>query len=133
MKLLTLTLLFLISIKLLFCPKQYVTAAAASAKPLQLCPTLCDSIDSSPPGSSACGIFQARVLEWGAITFSEVVCQVHAFSHLNNAMIQYSKCNYKSRIMKVLKSFKYLYQGHRPRTLQSTEDKFISLKTSLYH
>ena len=42
-------------------------AAAAAAKLLQLCPTLCDPIDGSPPGSSVHGIFQARVLEWGAI------------------------------------------------------------------
>ena len=44
----------------------------AAAKSLQSCPTLCDPIDSSPPGSSVHGIFQARVLEWGAIAFSEV-------------------------------------------------------------
>ena len=36
----------------------------------QLCPTLSDPMDCSPPGSSAQGIFQARVLEWGAIAFS---------------------------------------------------------------
>ena len=36
----------------------------------QLCLTLCDPMDSSPPGSSVHGIFQARVLEWGAIAFS---------------------------------------------------------------
>ena len=36
----------------------------------QSCPTLCDPIDSSPPGSPLHGIFQARVLEWGAIAFS---------------------------------------------------------------
>ena len=34
------------------------------------CPTLCNPTDGSPPGSSICGIFQARVLEWGAIAFS---------------------------------------------------------------
>ena len=37
----------------------------------QLCPTLCDPMDCSPSGSSIHGIFQARVLEWGAITFSD--------------------------------------------------------------
>ena len=42
----------------------------ASAKSLQSCPTLCDPIDGSPPGSSVHGILQARVLEWGAIAFS---------------------------------------------------------------
>ena len=45
-------------------------AAAAAAKLLQSCPTLCDPIDSSPPGSSVPGILQARVLEWVAISFS---------------------------------------------------------------
>ena len=45
-------------------------AAAATAKSLQLCPTLCDPIDGSPPGSPAPGILQARTLEWVAISFS---------------------------------------------------------------
>ena len=43
--------------------------AAAAAKSLQSCPTPCDPIDGSPPGSSVHGIFQARVLEWVAIAF----------------------------------------------------------------
>ena len=42
-------------------------AAAAAAKLLQSCPTLCDPTDGSPPGSPVPGILQARVLEWGAI------------------------------------------------------------------
>ena len=42
----------------------------AAAKSLQSCPTLCDPIDSSPPGSSVPGILQARTLEWVAISFS---------------------------------------------------------------
>ena len=45
-------------------------AAATAAKSLQSCPTLCDPIDGSPPGSSVHGIFQARVLMWVAIAFS---------------------------------------------------------------
>ena len=45
-------------------------AAAAAAKSLQSCLTLCDPIDSSPPGSPAPGILQARTLEWVAISFS---------------------------------------------------------------
>ena len=44
--------------------------SAAAAKLLQLCPTLCDPIDGSPPGSPIPGIFQARILEWVAISFS---------------------------------------------------------------
>ena len=50
--------------------------AAAAAKSLQSCPTLCDPIDGSPPGSPVPGILQARTLEWGAIAFSEL-------NHLN--------------------------------------------------
>ena len=46
----------------------YVTAAAA--KSLQSCPTLCDPIDGSPPGSPIPGILQVRILEWVAISFS---------------------------------------------------------------
>ena len=45
-------------------------AAAAAAKSLQLCPTLCDPIDGSPPGFPVPGILQARTLEWVAISFS---------------------------------------------------------------
>ena len=43
---------------------------AAAAKSLQACPTLCDPIDGSPPGSPVPGILQARTLEWAAISFS---------------------------------------------------------------
>jgi len=48
----------------------YIWGTAAAAKSLQLCPTLCDPIDSSPLGSSVPGILQARTLEWVAISFS---------------------------------------------------------------
>ena len=44
--------------------------AAAAAKSLQSCPTLCNPIDGSPPGSPVPGILQARTLEWVAISFS---------------------------------------------------------------
>ena len=45
-------------------------AAATAAKSLQSCPTLCDPIDGSPPGSPVPEILQARILEWVAISFS---------------------------------------------------------------
>ena len=49
----------------------------------QSCPTLCDSMDCSLPGSSAHGIFQARVLEWGAITFSDMLVRSqHCFGQV---------------------------------------------------
>jgi len=56
--------------KIFRCVKDASIAAAAAAKSLQSCPTLCDPIDSSPPGSPISGILQARTLEWVAISFS---------------------------------------------------------------
>ena len=49
---------------------QAIRSATAAAKSLQSCLTLCDPIDGSPPGSTIPGIFQARILEWVAISFS---------------------------------------------------------------
>ena len=49
---------------------QHLAAAAAAAKPLQSCPTLCDPRDGSPPGSPVPGILQDRTLEWVAISLS---------------------------------------------------------------
>ena len=51
-------------------PIKMPSNAATAAKSLQSCPTLCDPIDGSPPGSSVPGILQARTLEWVAISFS---------------------------------------------------------------
>ena len=48
---------------------QIIAAAAAAAKSLQSCSTLCDPVDGSPPGSPIPGILQARILEWVAISF----------------------------------------------------------------
>ena len=68
-------------------------AAAAAAKSLQSCPTLCDPIVGSPPGSSVHGIFQARVLEWGAIAFSDIKTRYQVFqqvfSYLFNSGVIY--------------------------------------------
>ena len=50
--------------------RKVMTNLAAAAKSLQSCPTLCDPMDSSPPGSPVPGILQARTLEWVAISFS---------------------------------------------------------------
>ena len=65
-----------------------ISFAAAAAKSLQLCPTLCNPIDSSPPGSSVPGILQARTLEWVAISFSNAgkwTVKVKSFSHVRLA------------------------------------------------
>ena len=50
---------------------KFNAAAAAAAKSLQSCLTLCNPIDGSPPGSAVRGILQARTLEWVAISFSK--------------------------------------------------------------
>ena len=50
--------------------RYYMYAAAAAAKSLQSCPTLCDPIDGRPPGSPVPGILKPRTLEWVAISFS---------------------------------------------------------------
>ena len=60
-------------------------AAAAAAKSLQSCPTLCDPIDGSPLGSCVPGILQARTLEWVAIFFSSAwkwKVKVKSLSHV---------------------------------------------------
>ena len=74
-----------------------MNAAAAAAKLLQSCPTLCDPIDRSPPGSPDPGIPQARTLEWVAISFSnawkwkvkvKVLSRVPLFANLCTAAYQ---------------------------------------------
>ena len=59
------------------CGKPLLThaSAAAAAKSLQLCATLCDPIDGSLPGPSVLGILQARILEWVDISFSTCLCR----------------------------------------------------------
>jgi len=60
-------------VKAVYCHPTYLTymqSAAAAAKSLQSCLTLCDPTDGSPPGSPVPGILQARILEWVAISSS---------------------------------------------------------------
>ena len=66
-KVMSLLLNMLSRLVITFLPR---STAAAAAKSLQSCPTLCDPIDSSPPGSPIPGILQERILEWVAISFS---------------------------------------------------------------
>ena len=73
-------------------PLNSFPAAAAAAKSLQSCPTLCDPIDGSPPGSTVPGILQARTLEWVATLFLHTV-KPHVWATLawcltNNALIE---------------------------------------------
>ena len=70
----------------------FLSFAAAAAKSLQSCPTLCDPIDGSPPGSPFPGILQARTLEWVAISFPNAwkwklsSAQYQSLSHLKAFM-----------------------------------------------
>ena len=67
------------------CKSWTIKKVAAAAKSLQLCPTLCDPIDSSPPGSPVPGILQERTLEWVAISFSSAwnwKVKVKSLSHV---------------------------------------------------
>ena len=66
-----LTASFLAYNEAVLCPKDLQPTAAA-AKSFQLCPTLCDPMDDSPPGSPVPGVLQARTQEWVAISFSNL-------------------------------------------------------------
>ena len=57
------------------------------------CPTLNDSMDCSPPGSSVHGIFQTRVLEWGAIVFSYIYTHTYILFHILSIMVDYQTLN----------------------------------------
>ena len=57
-------------VKAVYCHPAYLTYMQSESEVAQSCPTLCDPIDGSPPGSSIPGILQARTLEWVAISFS---------------------------------------------------------------
>ena len=61
---------------------QPLAAAAAAAKSLQSCPTLCNPIDGSPPSSSVPGILQARILDWVAISFPNACSLLSRFSRV---------------------------------------------------
>ena len=69
-KFMSIELVMLFNHLILCFPLHILTAAAAAAKSLQSCPTLCNPIDGSPSGSSVPGILQERTLEWVAISFS---------------------------------------------------------------
>ena len=75
-------------------------AAAAAAKSLQSCLTLCDPIDGSPPGSPVPGILQARTLEWVAISFSNGRKQRRTKEPLDESEEESEKVGLKLNIQK---------------------------------
>ena len=77
-------------------------AAAVAAKSRQLCPTLCDPMGGSPPGSSVPGILQARTLEWGATAFStKFILQAHYYSDIKPKQRYYKKKTERERERKL--------------------------------
>ena len=107
---LVIAVFFLSNIRALFkdsiigIPWRYCRFGSA-AKSLQSCPTLCDPIDSSPPGSSVPGILQARALEWVAISFSNDppprVVEIKAKVNKWDLLILKNFCTTKETIRKV--------------------------------
>ena len=85
------------------CLTSYViAAAAAAAKSLYSCPTLCDPMYCSLPRSAVHGIFQARVLEWGAIAFSSYVIkefQIKTAMKYHQTPIRRAKCQRPALVM----------------------------------
>ena len=98
-------------------------AAAAAAKSLQSCPTLCDPMDCSLPGSSVHGIFQARVLKWVAIAFSCNCMVIHQF----NFQEGFHYMGYKGGWME---SHDYLFSGLNQRAVAG---KGLRQERSLCH
>ena len=79
-----------------------VSAAAAAAKSVQSCLTLSNPMDCSLPGSSIHGIFQARVLKWGAIAFSEKEYRcIHMYINLHHFAVHWKLQYCKSTILQL--------------------------------
>ena len=70
-------------------PHIHTAAAATAAKSHQSCPTLCDPIDGSSPGSSIPGILQARTLEWVAISCSNIHTTKHKLGNQHGPIVHY--------------------------------------------
>ena len=96
----------------LFPRQAFKQAAAAAAKSLPSCPTRCDPIDGSPPGSPNPGNLQARILEWVAISFSNLV--VNKLVVLKCICKKNRFCSFQGKETFILTSFLQSkeYQGH---------------------
>ena len=70
------------------------------AKSLQLCPTLCDPMDYSPPGSSVHGILQARILEWVAVFFSRVSSQSRDWARISQVSCPLCRASHVALMVK---------------------------------
>ena len=111
--------------------------AAAAAKSLQSCLTLCDPMDCSPPGSSLHGIFQARILEWSAIAFS-VKCLKRELLRLwseSKKDLKKNNCDSKARGSRCFLGVRTKSEGKRENAKRITshgiETKLNLLKITL--
>ena len=91
-------------VKMSILPKaiyRFNAAAAAAAKSLQSCLTLCDPMDSSPSDSSVSGILQSRILEWVAISFSKIQCNPY---QTTNSILHRARTNNFTVCMEIQKT-----------------------------
>ena len=93
----------------------------------QSCPTLCDPMDCSPPGSSVHGIFQARILEWGAIAFSKK--QTQKYNNIENQENTGKDKLMKSWFMCLMKKQR---QSKAPRIRNENRDLSTNAAESIY-
>ena len=105
------------AVKMTILPKANYRFSAAAAKSLQSCPTLCDPMDGSSPGSPVPGILQARTLEWVAISFS-------------NAWKWKGKVKSLSRVQLLATSWTAAYQA--PLSMGSSRQEYWSGVLSLW-
>ena len=105
-----------------------LVAAATAAKSLQSCPTLCDPIDSSPPGSAIPGILQARTLEWVAISFSNACMKVKSESESEVAQ----SCPTLSDPMDCSQAGSSVHGSFQARVLEWVAVAFSCLAAKLY-
>ena len=82
---------------------------------VQSCPTLSDPMDCSPPGSSIHGIFQARVLEWGAIAFS---CETDLVSYKKRCSVSFHSWHWKNISMGFENHYIYLFKTNKSETVR---------------
>ena len=117
-----------------FCLKIY-SLLDRSTLVAQSCPTLSDPMDWSLPGSSVHGIFQARVLDWGAIAFSEIYINSYQMSSLLESIV-FLVCQRKNSTtshpyLKYIKGLQDLAPASFPKHHLSTESDISNLNTHL--
>ena len=116
--------------------KQYVCVCVCVC--VQLCPTLCDPMDCSPPGSSVHGIFPATILEWVAVPSSRTSSQLRDQTHVSYITGGHVTADPPGKPLKTVSHKRNLYKFQRILIIQTVlfDDKAIKLemynKSSLF-